>query len=312
MDRETTSQRRRATRLAATIYYGGLRSLGLTALQRRLRDASLILCYHNVVADDAGAGDPGLHLPRDRFEGQMRWLREHYEVVSLRELVDRLTGGGSLRSVAAVTFDDGYAGVFEHALPILNALGIPATVFVVAEAVGRSAGFWWDRPEIVDSATPGRRETWLTEMRGDGDVIVARGARAADPDVPASHRPADWATVRAALRRGVDLGAHSATHRSLPTLSDRELEHEVIASRAMLYEETGVQPEVFAYPYGHWDPRVRALVRGAGYRAALTLDDGRNAAGVDPWSLRRVNVPAGISDAALEAWAAGFHGRRSA
>jgi peptidoglycan/xylan/chitin deacetylase (PgdA/CDA1 family) len=299
-----------ARRLGAALYYGSLRGFGLTALERRFRDAGSILCYHNVVpAVDATVGDPALHLPREYFEQQMRWLRDHYHVVSLRELVDRVAAGRSLRSTAAVTFDDGYAGVFEHALPILEALGIPATVFVVAGAVGQSAGFWWDRPEIVDSATPGRRETWLTEMRGDGDVIVASDARAADPGLPASHRPADWATMRAAFGRGLDLGAHSVTHRSLPTLSDSELEHEVVASRATLYRATGIEPEFFAYPYGLWDPRVRTRVLSAGYRAAFTLDDGRNGAHADPWSLRRINIPAGISGPAFEAWAAGFHGR---
>lgn len=303
-------QRPRATRLAAAVYYGGLRGLGLTALQRRFRDAGLVLCYHNVVAHaDAGVGDAGLHLRRERFERQMRWLRDHYEVVSLRELVDRMTAGRSLQSTAAVTFDDGYTGVFEHALPILHALGMPATVFVVAEAVGRSAPFWWDEPEIVDSATPARREAWLTEMRGDGAAILAERTRAANREPPASHRPADWATIRAAIGRGIDVGVHSATHRSLPTLSDGELEHEVVTSRAMLCRETGVEPEFFAYPYGRWDRRVHTLVRGTGYRAALTLEAGRNGALADPWCLRRVNVPAGISDAAFEAWAAGFRGR---
>lgn len=300
----------RAARLAATIYYGSLRGLGLTALERRFRDAGLILCYHNVVpAVDAGVGDPCLHLPRERFEQQMRWLRDHYLVVSLRELVDRVTAGCSLRSMAAVTFDDGYAGVFEHALPILRSLAMPATVFVVAEAVGRRAGFWWDQPEIVASSTPRRRQEWLNEMRGDGNAIVTRHA---PRTLPPSHRPADGTTVRTGLGRGIDLGSHSVTHRSLPTLTDGELEHEVVASRAMLHRVTGTQPEFFAYPYGQWDPRVSTVVRSAGYRAALTLDDGRNGAFADPWAMRRVNVPAGISPAAFEAWAAGFHGRSTA
>ncbi len=80
-----------ARRLGAALYYGSLRGFGLTALERRFRDAGLILCYHNVVpAADAGIGDPGLHLPCERFKEQMRWLRDHYQVVSLREFVDRL------------------------------------------------------------------------------------------------------------------------------------------------------------------------------------------------------------------------------
>jgi peptidoglycan/xylan/chitin deacetylase (PgdA/CDA1 family) len=260
--------------LGGALYYGGLRALGVPALRRRTVEAGLVLCYHNVVAPvDGASGGAGLHLTRDRFERQVRWLSERYEVVSLREFVQRQAAGRSLRAVAAITFDDGYAGVFEHALPVLAAHGLPATVFLVAGAVGRPAAFAWD---------------------GTGAL-------------PASHRPADWPTVLGALGGGVDFGVHTATHPSLPTLDDAALEDEVVASRGALYRATEVWPEFFAYPFGHWSPRVRDHVRAAGYRAALTLDFGLNRASADPWSLRRVNVPSGISDSAFEAWASGLH-----
>src|SRR5439155_24156313 len=93
----------RALRLGATIYYRSLRAAGVVAVKRRLRNAGLILCYHNVVADEDRAGDPGLHMRRERFESQMRWLSAHYDVLSLRELIDRLVAGGSLRATAAST-----------------------------------------------------------------------------------------------------------------------------------------------------------------------------------------------------------------
>src|SRR5207248_6316518 len=137
-------------------------------------------------------------LPRQRFERQMQWLVGHYDVVSLGEFVARASARTSLRSVATVTFDDGYAGVFEHAVPILAALDIPATVFVVAEAVGDPAGFWWDHTEIVKRATPGRRRAWLTDLRGDGHAILSL-PWAANGSLPRSYRPADWATIRSAL-----------------------------------------------------------------------------------------------------------------
>lgn len=301
-----------AVRLGAPIYYGSLRALGVTAVRRRLRDAGLILCYHNIVArDEDSAGAASLHLRRERFEKQVRWLAAQYDVLSLREFIKRLAAGVTLRSTAAITFDDGYAGVFEHAVPLLDTLGIPATVFIVAEAPGRSRGFWWDRPDIVASATPERRERWLTELGGDEAAILSetRASRVFNP--PATDRPADWATIRAHLGSGIDIGVHAATHRSLPTLSDAELEHEIVASRAMIHRATGIWPEFFAYPYGHHDSRIRALVRNAGYRAALSLDPGLNGAMADLWRLRRVNVPDGISDAAFEAWTAGFHARGS-
>jgi len=201
----------------------------------------------------------------------MRWLADHYQVVALSEFIDRLTNGASVRSMAALTFDDGYAGVFEHAVPILDALRMPATVFIVADAVGRSEPFSWDEC--------------------------------------AEHRPADWAAICGALGRGIELGAHSFNHPSLPTLTDSALEHEIVASRAVIHRATGRWPECFAYPFGHWDARVRDAVRSAGYGAGLTLDFGLNSRDADRWALRRINVPAGISDAAFESWTAGCHGR---
>jgi peptidoglycan/xylan/chitin deacetylase (PgdA/CDA1 family) len=71
----------------------------------------------------------------------------------------------------------------------------------------------------------------------------------------------------------------------------------------------GVPPQFFAYPYGLWNDRVRQAVRAAGYRAAFTLDRANGRA--DAWSLPRVNIPAGIDDAAFQAWSAGLQLRRA-
>jgi peptidoglycan/xylan/chitin deacetylase (PgdA/CDA1 family) len=294
------------------LFYSGLRALGVPAANRRLQDAGVILCYHNVVPTDGEAGGAGLHVGQSRFERQMRWLAAHYSVVSVRTIVERMAAGASLRGLAAVTFDDGYAGVFEIAMPILARLGLPATVFLVSDATGRPTGFWWDQPEIVSSIDEERRRDWLTVLRGDGDAILASAAAEEVRCLDRAYQPADWETIRAALARGMEVGVHSATHRSLPSLTDDELDYEITSSRAVIHGATGIWPEVFAYPYGLWDQRVRERVRAAGYRAALTLDAGLNRARSDPWSLRRVNVPARISDAAFEAWTAGLGAARSA
>jgi peptidoglycan/xylan/chitin deacetylase (PgdA/CDA1 family) len=293
----------------ASFYYSALKVSGFIALARRLRGGN-VFCYHNVVAgtDTSPWDSLGLHMPLPTFERQMRWLADTHDVVPLAELVGRVSRGGPLRDVAAVTFDDGYGGVFDHAWPLLQDLGIPATVFLVAEAPGRDEGFWWDDPEVLRAYSPTRREHWLTAFRGDGTTIVDSLARAGrpGPGLPCC-RPARWETIQEAVRSGFQLGVHSATHRSLPALDEADLRFEVVASRDIITRRTGVTPEFFAYPYGLWNDRVRRAVRSAGYRAAFTLDYGRNAAKADPWALRRVNVPAGIEDAAFQAWAAGLN-----
>jgi peptidoglycan/xylan/chitin deacetylase (PgdA/CDA1 family) len=300
-----------ARRLGAELYYGTLRTLRIPALRRRRRDAAVILCYHNVVAgDDDSTGAPGLHVRLDRFEKQVRWLADHYAVVSLREFV-RQRSARTSPPLAAITFDDGYAGIFEHAAPLLDRLGIPSTVFVVAEAPGRPAGFWWDEPDVIGTLTPGLRDKWLHHLRGDAAAILSEvgGAiHASGPArLPAAYRPADWATIRAHAAGSIEIGVHSATHRCLPTLTDAELDYEVVASRALIHAETGVWPEFFSYPYGLLDARVLGAVRSAGYQAAVAVADVIHGTPVDRWALPRVNIPSGIPDNAFEAWTAGMH-----
>ena len=295
----------------ASLGYTALKLAGVTAVARRLRRNGIVLCYHNVIPEaDAGLWSSlGLHMPVATFARQMRWLAAAYDVIPLEHVVDRLASGKSLRGTAAVTFDDAYAGVFEHAVPLLHDLGLPATVFVVAQPPGEDADFWWDHPAVLRAQSPTQHWYWLNAMRGDGTAIVgslAQGNGAPLVRPPPACRPAPWPTIADALRRDIRIGVHSTTHRSLPTLDEIDLHREVIDSRDVIAHRTGIMPEFFAYPYGLWSDGVRSVVRSAGYRAAFTLEH-RHSNGTDPWTIPRLNVPAGIGDATFQAWTAGLH-----
>jgi len=299
-----------AASAGAALYYRGLRACGATSLRRLTKNAGLVLCYHNVVWRDADVvGHPAMHIPLARFERQVRWLLDHYDVVSLSTFVDRLAAGAPLNETAVITFDDGYAGVFDYAVPLLDDLDTPATVFVIASAPGRSHGFWWDCPETV-SRERENRDRWLTSLRGDDAAILADVHATKEFAVPPALWPADWPDIRGAARGQIQIGVHSMTHRTLTVLDDTELENEIITSRQVVQQAIGIAPTFFSYPYGHWDTRVRAAVQAAGYRGSLTVASGLNDATVDPWALRRINVPGAIADAAFEAWAAGLQLRR--
>ena len=297
----------------ASLVYGAMRATGLTSLGRRLSNGAVVLCYHDVVPDaEIDDGDAsGLHLPLSAFERQIRFAAEHFRIVTLDTCLDRLARGTSLRGTLAITFDDAYEGVFKHAWPFLQRLGIPAAVFVIAGAGGRDEAFWWDRGEVSRAVTPESRRRWLTELHGEGAAIL----RSIGADAPprAEHPPrraAPWATIACAARAGLTVGAHSLTHRSLPTLEGSELRRELVESRDLITQHTGILPQYFAYPYGLWDDRVRRAVQAAGYRAAFTLDRGEVSPQADPWTIPRLNVPSGIGDAAFEAWTAGMYLRR--
>ena len=289
--------------------YHALRLTGATAVARRFGDG-IVLCYHDVVAgSDAAAGNAlGLRMPLSRFERQMRWLRDHYTLVSLEEIADRARRGASLRRTAAVSFDDGYWGVLEHAWPLLQSMGIPATVFVIADR----AEFWWDDPDVLREHSPERERRWLSVYRGDRAAILGSVRnRAASPQPSPRSRNATWEALTVAARAGLTLGAHTVTHRSMTTLDDAELERELVESRAIIARHCGITPALFAYPYGLWDERVCRATQSAGYRAAFTLDASKGARlrGRDAWSLPRLNIPAGITDVAFQTWTALFASR---
>ena len=293
------------------LYYGVLRSLGIATLARRLRQGALVLCYHNVVPAADGEpsfGDPGLHLSINRFTVQVEWLKDHYCVIPLRELVARLAAGRSLRGLAAITFDDAYAGALTLAWPLLRELGLPATMFIVAGAPGRGAPFWWDHPAIVKDDAPGTRRRRLFTLHGDRTLILNSAGAGEATALPATHLPAHWQALRRAgtAGAGLELGAHTLTHRTLTGMSDRDLQQEIEQSRDVIEDHVGMRPDSFSYPYGIWDARVLTATRRAGYRAAVTLEFGLNMPDTDPLALNRVNVPASISGAAFASWAAGL------
>lgn len=267
-------------------YYAGLRALGVLPLARRLREAGVILRYQNVWPwhNAAPTDHPPTPIALDRFADEMRWLARHYEIVPLCQLVRHLSAGRPLRGLAAVTFDDGYAGVFRYAWPLMLELGVPATIFVDAEAPGTGAAFPGNHPGAARNAT----------------------------SPPPSHRLADWDTIARGVDAGLTLGLRAATHHALTALDDAELERELLSSWEVIRARTGARAEFFAYPDGRWDARARDAVRAAGYRAAVTLDYGLVRVGADPWALPRINVPASLSRPAFEACAAGLSPRGTA
>src|SRR5205814_817751 len=71
------------------------------------------------------------------LERHLDWVGRSFRFVSLDELGQILDSDRRPdRPLAAVTFDDGYAEVYEHAFPMMTRKGIPGAVFAVADLVG--------------------------------------------------------------------------------------------------------------------------------------------------------------------------------
>jgi peptidoglycan/xylan/chitin deacetylase (PgdA/CDA1 family) len=108
-------------------------------------DARRFVClvYHDVVPETAagGGGPERFSVPLRMFERMLDAIRrEGFAGCSLEAA---LAAPGTRR--VAITFDDANAGQFEHAVPALRARGMTATIYVVANWVGRPGFMTWDQ-----------------------------------------------------------------------------------------------------------------------------------------------------------------------
>lgn len=71
----------------------------------------------------------------------------------------------------------------------------------------------------------------------------------------------------------VTISSHSVTHKVMSGMSDAEIQFELQESKRILEEQLGISIRYFTYPEGKYDAKVVAALPGAGYAAALTMND---------------------------------------
>ena len=146
--------------------------------RRRAGRAPVILMYHRVATP---ARDPwALSVSPERFRDHLAALRAHRTPMSMTALVDALDGDTAPDDAVAVTFDDGYLDNLIVAKPMLEAGGIPATVYLATGSIGGARPFWWDELESILSGS--------AAMRFDA-VIGGKRVRVDVPEGPVSDPP---------------------------------------------------------------------------------------------------------------------------
>lgn len=114
-------------------------------MDRYVGPTALVLIFHRVA--DLERDPQLLAVSPERFDAQMALLATRHPVVSLGDLAEGIRANALPDKAIAVTFDDGYADNLEHAAPILDRHGVPATVFVSSGYVRSGREFWWDELE---------------------------------------------------------------------------------------------------------------------------------------------------------------------
>lgn len=284
-----------------------------------------IVMYHRVIDDPAK--DPfrlGMCVLRDRFERQVRYLHQRFNIITAIDAATRLARGEPLPPRAlSITFDDGYLDNLTHALPIMQRHDVPFSVYVPTGGLESGCLLWWDKVIAMLAATR-RTEIDLQEvgLSSTSEVLTLKGVSAPSNaerilDLLWAQSKADcdrcveritrWlgpcdisqmlaprltpAQIRELRDAGVEIGAHSVSHPNLAVAPEDLTRFEMLESRRVLEEILQEPVTGFAYPGGRMHAATQHIAKGLGFAYALSTVTGINMPGYEMNCLRRIGMP---------------------
>jgi peptidoglycan/xylan/chitin deacetylase (PgdA/CDA1 family) len=243
----------------------------------------------------------GINTPPARFAEQLDYLQRHYRVVP----IDALAAGPWPERALAITIDDGYRSVYEHAFPLLRARGLPATVYLVADAIGNERLVWvnelnWllhrhgavarpiaarllcDTADASPEAIVHRAVMLFDTVLIDRVLTAIRQATGVDPSALAREARlfVTWDEVSTMCAAGVSFGNHTVSHPNLARLMPADQYLEISRATAIIASHVRAAPAL-ALPFGLGGPDVAAAAHDAGCTMVLGLG-GTNRSPQDP------------------------------
>lgn len=213
-----------------------------------------ILLYHRIAEDAAPSFRP-FTVPPGLFLAHMKYLHAHgYTPLTVSQYSALRTDGSSSlpKRPVVITFDDGFADFYTHALPILRRFAFNATLYVT-------------------TASMNGMSRWLRQ--------------------PGASRPMlTWKQLHACVEQGIECGAHSHTHPQMDLLTRTEAKKEIALCKDMLEEHIAREVTSFAYPYGYHTKSHQHLVRDAGFSSACAVIDAMSSPADDAFALARLYV----------------------
>lgn len=214
-------------------------------LHARDTQRKLVLLYHSI-----GGGAEA--TVTEAFRSHLDLVTTTARLVCLRDMLEGRTGPGL---AVAVTFDDGYATLRDHAAPALSDFGATATAFLNV-----------------------------------GEIAHERRRSSADVGYYPDEQFLSWRDAEELRAAGWQFGSHGVHHIDLVRADAATAEHELRASKSLLEQRLGAACDMFAYPWGRNNGSLRDRALSAGYRYGLAGGHRALTTTCDPLALPRINV----------------------
>ena len=305
------------------ICYRILKSLGLFQIALLITKSRLrILCYHGFALGDEASFRPRLFIRSETFRRRMEYLaRNGFTVLPLDKALAQLDQGTLPAKAVVLTIDDGLAGVFERALPILKTFGYPAMTYVTSYHVTKGTPvfrlivqymFWKTQAtrlnteglglpleRDVEIGNEGEKEELVSAITDFGETQLDENERVALAKKLGERLGTDYEDIarsrilslmapqeiKEATTMNMDIQLHTHRHR-FPVNRDIVL-RELKDNREVLEPLVGKPLQHFCYPSGFWSAEQWPWLQEAGVRTATTCIAGLNDRDTPRHGLRR-------------------------
>ncbi len=280
----------------------------------------VVLMYHSVVEDPTQNAQT-VHTSHSRaaFESQMSALSRRFNPVSIEQVAEFAADVRRLPPWSvAVTFDDGFLDNYHVALPILSRYAVPATFYIMVNAVETGLPPWyvrlnfafrttavpsWKHPENGKSFEIGSADGREAALAMAWELGAARSGIAQEQLIRQIEESLqvesldeqlmmNWDQVRAMKKSGHIIGAHTLSHPNLAHVAEEEARSEILGSKQRLEEKLSEPVRHFSYPHPalnpQWNAETMQITREAGFRSAVLTTPGSVQPGDEPLSLKRI------------------------
>jgi peptidoglycan/xylan/chitin deacetylase (PgdA/CDA1 family) len=259
--------------------------LPLNFLEKRVRPQALVPYYH-LVSDEKVEHVIQLYSYRNtnQFKADLDYFLKHYQPVELADLLAAVGTGRELKEKAfLISVDDGFREVHDVMAPLLKQKGVPAVFFITTAYLDNQTLGYRHKASILAERFDQRNHSRPTMNKIAGVLGCSVGSRPAVKKALLSRNIRDHETldhiasvlevnfesylsdvqpylttaqVRALIRGGFYIGAHSVDHFPYGTLTPAEQFAQTDVSMALVKQRFGLDYSLFAFPFS--DHGVRA------------------------------------------------------
>ncbi len=229
----------------------------------------------------------------------------NYDIISINDVEQRLKNPQKTPFIV-FTIDDGYLDNLEHAYPVFKKYNCPFTIYITTDLCDHSLFMWW---RALDGVIKNNNHILLSEgginidescqtvvqkyevynqiywqLRDMGEVEKCNAVLLLcekynyDALAETARVAISWQQLKQLEQDDlVTIGAHTISHSALAKLSSTEANHEIVQSRDIIKQKSGIECQHFCYPYGtaaEAGTREFELTEQAGYKTAVTTQKG--------------------------------------